>query len=120
MRLVRQPPGSSLCGQACIAMAAGVSLKKALEAVGHGRRGGTTTRQVIVALRKLGLRAADRCRPISRTRPVYPQKALLVMRKNGTRRYHWVFYKNGAFYDPEDLWPRYDGWRVTSYLEIFN
>jgi hypothetical protein len=100
-------------------MAAGVSLEKAIRAVGHGRAGGTTTREVVAALRKLGVRTADRCHPISRTRPEYPLRAILALRKNGHRKFHWIYYEKGVWWDPEDRWPRYDGWRVTSYLEVF-
>jgi hypothetical protein len=27
---------------------------------------------------------------------------------------------DGAVYDPEDRWPDYHGWRITSYLEIYS
>jgi hypothetical protein len=99
-------------------MAAGVSLDAAIRAVGHARP--TSTREVITALRKLGVRAADRCRRISRARPEYPRRAIVVVRKNGGKHYHWVYYEKGVFYDPEGEWPRYDGWRVTSYLEVLD
>ena len=118
VRLVRQPEGSSLCGQACVAMVAGVSLDRAIKATGHSRRGGTHTWEIVEALRKLGIRCSERCRRLSRNRPDYPQKAILVVRKNGRGLYHWVYYEAGVHYDPEDRWPRYDGWRVTSYLEV--
>ncbi len=117
--LVRQPEGSSLCGQACVAMAAGVSLDRAIKMVGHSKGGGTHTWEIVKALRKLGLRCSDRCRRISRNRPEYPPKAILVVRKNGRGLYHWVYCEDGVVYDPEEKWPRYDGWRVTSFLEVF-
>jgi hypothetical protein len=117
-RLVRQPKGSSLCGQACVAMAAGVCLGAAIRAVGHRRS--TSTREVISALRRLGVGCADRCRRISRARPTYPPRALVVVRRDRRRCFHWVYYKDGVFLDPEGEWPRYDGWRVTSYLEVFS
>lgn len=120
VQLVRQPENSSLCGQCCIAMAAGVSLKAAVQAVGHSRNSGTSTREVIDALRRLGVGSAERCRRISRARPEYPPRAILVVRQNGNKRYHWVYYEKGAFYDPEERWPRYGGWRVTSCLEVFD
>lgn len=119
VRLVRQPEGTSLCGQACVAMAAGVSLDRAIRVVGHSKPRGTHTWEVVKALRNLGVSCSDRCRRISRNRPEYPSKAILVVRQNGNRLYHWVYYEEGVFYDPEDRWPRYDGWRVTSFLEIF-
>jgi hypothetical protein len=119
LTLIRQPPKTALCGQCCVAMVAGVSLERATEAVGHGRTSGTDTREIIAALRKLGLRCADRCRRISRARPEYPQRAILVARRNDCRKYHWLLSWDGVIYDPEDDWPQYNGWRITSYLEIF-
>ena len=116
-RLVRQPPNTLLCGQACVAMAAGVSLARAIAAVGHRRA--TKTRELVAALRALSVPCADRRRRISRARPEYPRRAIVAVHKNGTARLHWMYYEAGRFYDPEGTWPRYDGWRITSYLEIF-
>lgn len=115
--LVPQPPGSPLCGQAAIATIAGVSLEEAIAAVGHPRA--TATKDVIQGLRKLGLRCADRTRRISRARPEYPPKALLVARKNGEARWHWLVVLDGVIYDPEQQWPKYSGWKITSFLEIY-
>lgn len=49
MRLVRQPEGSRLCGQACVAMLLGISLDGAVELVGTRR--GLRARQIVEALR---------------------------------------------------------------------
>jgi len=126
MKLVRQPDGSSLCGQSCVAMAAGVSLKRAVAAVGHSRIGGTHTREIVAALRALGVECADRCRKVSRKRPVLPQRGMVVIHQpkgeHGVsyHRWHWILTWDGQIYDPAGLWPdRYTDWRITSYLEIF-
>lgn len=104
-------------------MAAGVSIKRATEAVGHGRKGGTKTRQIVTGLRALGLRCADRCRPLGRKKPAFPRRGLLaIYRQNGNRRcarFHWMLTWDGEIYDPAGRWPDYPGWRITSYLEIF-
>jgi hypothetical protein len=118
MRLVRQPDGSALCGQSCVAMLADVSLDEAIEAVGHEH--GTRTSELRQALASLGVRTASRCRRISRACPAYPPTALLVARKNDFRRSHWMVMKDGVVYDPEGAWPRYDGWKITSYLEVYD
>jgi hypothetical protein len=117
MKHVRQPEGSSLCGQACIAMAADVSLDRAVEAVGHSKPRGTYTSEVIAALRLLGVGCADRLRRVSRQKPVLPARAMLHINNDGGRS-HWMLTWDGVIYDPEDRWPDYTGWRITSYLEI--
>lgn len=127
MKLIRQPEGSSLCGQACIAMIAGVTLDEAIAACKpHPRGGGTTTPEVVAALRKFGVRCADkRCRRVSRLLPALPPRALVSIARYDTQegkrvssRYHWMVTWDGVMYDPEDLWPKYSGWRITSYLEV--
>jgi hypothetical protein len=120
MNLVRQPDGSSYCGQACVAMIAGVSLEDALAACKpHPRGGGTVTPEVVAALRKFGVRCADRrCRRVSREKPVLPQRALLSIMRPKRNRWHWMVTWDGVIYDPADRWPEYEGWRTTSYLEI--
>lgn len=123
---VLQPDGSSLCGQACVAMAAGVSLKRAIEAVGHEKKRGTYTREVIAALRSLDIQCADACRKVSRKRPVLPRRGLVVIHRpklEGRRRsnqWHWLLTWDGKIYDPSGWeWPDgYKDWKITSYLEI--
>ncbi len=122
MRLITQPEGSSLCGQCCVAMAAGVSLTKAIEAVGHSRKRGTHTWEIIPALRKLGINCADRCRRVSRKRPLPPKRGVVVIhRPKGDKPalWHWMLVWDGEMFDPSGRWPDYVGWRITSYLEIF-
>lgn len=121
-RLV-QPEGSALCGQACVAMAAGVSLDRAIEAVGHGSPRGTCTSEVVRALRALGVPCADRLRRVGRVKPVLPKRGVLAIhRPAGNKRsvhWHWMLTWDGEIYDPGGRWPEgYDGWRITSYLEI--
>jgi hypothetical protein len=121
IRLVTQPDGSSLCGQCCVAMAAGVTLDRAIEALGHRKDRGTDTREVVAALRSLGVGCADRCKRVSRQRPVFPAKAFLAVNKPGviTPRCHWMLTWDGKIYDPSNAWPNYRDWRITSYLELF-
>jgi hypothetical protein len=127
MNLVRQPEGSSLCGQACVAMVAGVTLDESVSAVGH--KHGTYTREIVKALRALGVPCPDRLRRVSRVRPVLPQRAIVAVVKWATRpdgkrkqrRAHWMVAWDGVIYDPEDSWPALyerNGWTITSYLEL--
>lgn len=125
IHLIRQPEGSALCGQACVAMVAGVSLERAIGVVGHQR--GTHTRDIVRGLRCLKVVSSGKLRRISRARPVIPNRAIVAivyyaMRPDGTRgqRYaHWLLSWDGVIYDPGEAWPeRYVGWTMTSYLEI--
>lgn len=122
MKLILQPDGSSLCGQCCVAMAAGVSLKRAIEAVGHER--GTYTCDVVRALWALGVQCDDRCTRISRKRPNLPKRGLVAIhrpKEDGKRRerFHWMLTWDGRMYDPGGAWPDgFAGWRITSYLTI--
>lgn len=121
-RLIVQPAGSELCGQTCVAMAAGVSLKKAISVIGH--EGGTVTWEIIEALRELGIECADKLRRISRKRPNLPPRAMVVIHQPKVagkcrERSHWMLHYDGQMLDPGGRWPEgYENWRITSYLEI--
>jgi hypothetical protein len=121
-RLIVQPEGSSLCGQCCVAMAARITLDRAIDILGED---GTTTRDLVIALRALRVPCANRPRRISRTKPAWPSRALLTIHRPadpGVRRhkYHWMLAWDGHILDPGNAWPqRYTNWRITSYLEIY-
>ncbi len=123
MKLILQPEGSELCGQACVAMAAGVSLKSAIEAVGH--KHSTSTADIAKALRFFGLTCPDRLVRISRKRPLSTPRAMLVIHRPAVQhegrnsKWHWMLTWDGKVMDPGGRWPEsYDKWKVTSFLEI--
>lgn len=116
MNRIQQPEGSSLCGQACVAMAAGVSLDRAIEVIGHSH--GTYTRDVIAGLRSLGIGCGDRLHRVSRKLPVLPQRCIVAMHSPRRRLEHWMLSWDGEMFDPEGRWPDLPGWTITSYLEI--
>jgi hypothetical protein len=101
-------------------MAAGVSLDRAIESVGHAR--GTSTRDIVRGLRALGVPCYHRLRRVSLNRPVFPKRAVLAIRDGrGRNEWHWILHWDGQIYDPAGAWPeRYerDRWKITSYLEI--
>jgi hypothetical protein len=121
-RLIVQPEGSELCGQCCVAMAAGISLDRSTYILGTE---GTTTRDLVVALRALRVPCADRSKRISRSKPRWPARAVLTIHRPaeaGVRRHkwHWMLAWDGHILDPGNAWPeRYTNWRITSYLEIY-
>lgn len=116
MNLIRQPRGSSLCGQACIATICEVSLDEACKMV--GTKGYTTTKRLIQALTMMGMSTGSR---LKRGMPESGLAILKVTRFDG--RSHWVIWKNGKFYDPaagvfRGLPSYLQNSKVTSHLRI--
>ncbi len=117
---VIQPPGSRLCGQCVVAMAAGISLEKAIQIVGHER--GTRGVHLVRALRKAGVKVSDRLSPFVRTGRVPPRCVMRVRLENEERVWsHWILRWDDRDYDPSDRGRAY--WlglkpRLVSYLKI--
>jgi hypothetical protein len=122
-----QPVGSSLCGQTCVAMLAGITLDQAIEAFG-GKKGGTRTKDVVAALRKLAINCGDP--PLTRFTGdnCLPDTCIVKLHIDGAKHTHWVVWHEGRFYDPS--WygdsclnktkNKYrQGIRHTSYLPVF-
>lgn len=124
-----QPEGSSLCGQTCVAMIASVSLEESIEAFG-GKRGGTRTRDVVAALRKLGVKCGDP--PLIRLRSNWNWSdlgytSIVKLHFEWTKTTHWTLWHDNRFYDPSEIgqetlykniaYPK--GVRLTSYLPIY-
>jgi hypothetical protein len=122
--LLQQPTGSNLCGQYCVAMLADVTPAEAIKSI--GKRGRTSTRDLVRGLRKLGYACADQAERIGRaeTVPSFGIIKLTIDRGPGARPQcgrHWILVYNGVSYDPAGrAWDSYigDGWKATSYLPI--
>lgn len=115
MELVKQPPGSNLCGQACVAMILGTTLPTVIGLM-H-KRGKTTARDLKNILTKMGY-VVDPNKCIMGT-PSGPALAICKVHLLG-KKLHWVVFKDGDYYDPA-------GWistkifhsgRVTSHFTI--
>lgn len=115
MKLIRQPSGSNLCGQACCATICGITLDEACMLA--RTKGQTTTKHLKRILRAMSIDHGER-----RIRG-FPscETALLFWRSD--KGAHWmVWHKNkyycpvaGVFRKP----PKHvEGARVTSYLSI--
>jgi hypothetical protein len=121
MRLIRQPRGSSLCGHCVVAMAAGVSLKRVIEVVGHERA--TRTKELVKALREFGVAVRSDRRVRFTDAAALPRRCVLYLKLQGKTRAwgHYVLRWDGRDYDPGNrgliYWANRDP-RLTSYLEI--
>jgi len=95
MKLVRQPNGSNLCGQACCATICGITLDKACKDA--GTVGKTFTRDLKHVLHTNGLATAPRR---VRSWPKKDETALLFFQSEDRKEAHWVVWHKGKFYDP--------------------
>lgn len=111
-------------------MAAGVSLKEAIEAVGHNKTRGTYSREIVAALEKLGVPHEKKFRRLPKNKPVLPRRAIIGISqwkpdKHGTlrmRQCHVMLTWDGQIMDPSDGWPdlyKERGWCITSYLRLW-
>jgi hypothetical protein len=119
MKLVRQPPGSNLCGQACLATLLGISLDEAVTLVGV--EGGTRTKHLKRALSAMGVPHASR-RTLGA--PERDDTALLFFWSADRSAAHWVLWHGRKYYDPISgvfrKLPRHlEGANLTSHLKVF-
>jgi hypothetical protein len=125
MKLIMQPEGSSLCGQACVAMIAGITLEESIKV--FGTKGGTHTNDLIRAFKRLGISCDNRPILIGPRHKYRTKPPICIVRQHfkDRKNTHWVVFYKGMYYDPslgtleryEDF---FDDVRETSYLEIFN
>lgn len=119
MNLVLQPAGSNQCGQACVAMVAGVSIEKVIGAIGH--RHSTKTREIVAALKALGVECDPRLKrfknPLLELRTM--KIAIIKVRFNGRLMGHWVVWNDGKILDPAGNAATKIG-RWTSFLRIWS
>lgn len=122
MNLIMQPEGSNLCGQSCVAMVAGVSLKQSIAT--FGKRGKTKTRDLVRALAALKVQCGNHLTRISKN--IHPPASCIMNMRwkdsQGRSHGHWIVRHQGKYYDPAygiicSEYPREWG-RLTSYLEI--
>lgn len=117
MKLVEQTPGSNLCGQACVATIAGVTLDEACMVM--RTKGKTSTKQVKQALLQLGFGTAPRLKR------GFPKAGLHILKfVHPDRQSHWVVWNNGKFYDPVGYVGKKTPFylrnsKVTSHLRVY-
>lgn len=110
-------PNNKACGQASVAMLAGVSVEEVMKVM--YTNGSTTIGQIIEALDYYGIKHSECNKRISKKNPSYSEVCILTVHM--PEYSHWVLYFKGKFYDPEfgvleECHP--DG-KITSYLEIY-
>lgn len=130
---IKQPRGSSLCGQTCLAMYLGISLGESIFWF-NGKRSGTNTRILCYVLRNQGVDIAlnSRLRVIYRGVKVPRTGILRIKWKIPDRKVnhgHWVLKVGDMIHDPEQEWPvEYEDYvarilpplygKITSFLKL--
>ena len=109
-------PTEYLCGQACVAMLAGVSVEEVISVMKNDK--GTGKRDIARALNHYGISQAKAMTKADNA-SVLPQVCILKVLLPGYS--HWILYYDGKYYDPEFglMEELYQKARIQSYLEIF-
>lgn len=114
MRLIRQPLNSNLCGQACVAMVLGRTLKSVKPL--FQRWGLTQTRHLVKALQAGGYHIKAEHLTRVRHSTQFPALAICRFRWSGLWKTHWVVWAEGRLWDPEG--DGTCGGRMTAYLSL--
>lgn len=105
-----------LCGQACIAMLAGVSIEDVMQEMGY-REWQATMGRMLSALKHYGINHADAIQ-FTQGRQVTLPKCCIIMEKMG-RYCHYLIYFDGNYYDSTlGIMQEYDQSEMQGYLEI--
>ena len=97
---IRQPKGSGLCGQSCLAMILGVSLERAIEILGHAKKGGSTFSEHRKVLIEQGYKLGEVTKVDNRKKHELPDFAYVRIAFGSRRTGHAVLHYKGKFYDP--------------------
>lgn len=117
---LQQPEKSSLCGQACVAMIAGITLDESIKV--FRTKGGTRTSDVYRALTTLGIKCGDKLVRL-KDGIQKPNICIVKLHFSDTKNTHWTVWNHNHFYDPGlefpiEEYPKHLV-RETSFLPIF-
>ena len=109
-------PTEYLCGQACVAMIAGVSVDEVIRVMNNDKS--TGKKDIEHALEHYGIQQARTMTKADNRTPLPPVCILKVLLPGYS---HWILYAHGKYYDPEfgltdEL---YGKAKIQSYLELF-
>ena len=93
--LIRQPDNSNLCGQACVAMIAGISLDESIKL--FNSKGKTRTKQLYYALQKRGISCNNKAIRIKNNNK--PKFCIIKIHYNGYKYLHWCIWNDNKYYD---------------------
>jgi len=116
INLIRQPDNSNLCGQACVAMIAGISLDESIKL--FNSRGKTGTKTLYYALRKRGISCSNKAVRIKNNNK--PKLCIVTIHYSGYKNKHFCIWNNNKYYDPSrGVRTKLDKFeRETSFIKI--
>ena len=115
IQVIRQDH-DGLCGQACVAMLAGITIAEVI-AIMDCREWQATMGRMISALNYFGIDHSDIIIYTEGRQTVLP-KCCIMMERMG-RYCHYLVYYNGKYYDPNfGVMEEYDQSKLLGYLEI--
>lgn len=98
MELVTQPAGSYKCTQCCLAMVAGITLKKSIKA--FGLEHATNLYAMRNALKKLGFTPAEKYESFGKKPKRLPSTCILRLKWPKQKMGHCVVFHEEKVYDP--------------------
>ena len=115
IKYIKQPT-EYLCGQACVAMLADVTIEEVVSVMQTDK--GTGKKDIEKALSYYGISQAKTMVKADNS-SVLPKVCILKVLLPGYS--HWILYYDGKYYDPEFglMEELYHKARIQSYLEIF-
>lgn len=115
IKYIKQPT-EYLCGQACVAMLADVTIEEVVSVMQTDK--GTGKKDIEKALSYYGISQAKTMIKADNS-SVLPKVCILKVLLPGYS--HWILYYDGKYYDPEFglMEELYHKARIQSYLEIF-
>jgi len=115
IKYIKQPT-EYLCGQACVAMLADVTIEEVVSVMQTDK--GTGKKDIEKALSFYGISQAKTMTKADNS-SVLPKVCILKVLLPGYS--HWILYYDGKYYDPEFglMEELYHKARIQSYLEIF-
>ena len=116
INLIKQPKDSNLCGQACVAMIAGISLKESIRL--FGSRGKTGTKTLYHALKERGMTCSEKAVRIKNNNK--PKICIVTIHYTGYKNKHFCVWNNNKYYDPaRGIRTKLDKFeRETSFIKI--
>ena len=115
IKYIKQPT-EYLCGQACVAMIANVSVDDVIQVMHNDK--GTGKKDIAKALEHYGITQAKTMTKADNSTPL---PSVCILKVLLPKYSHWILYYYGKYYDPEfglmdELYSRA---RIQSYLELF-
>lgn len=109
-------PTEYLCGQACVAMLAGVTVEEVVSVMQNDK--GTGKKDIEKALNYYGIGQA---KTMTKADNFSDLPKVCILKVLLPKYSHWILYYDGKYYDPEFglMEELYYKARIQSYLEIF-